>query len=90
MNELQKTRCLRGICGHGSVDFELNQVKIATITRSPICPIASYSSGGTSKFTRSLWNPRVFHAPYAIPTTIQIAPTIFAFGLKLIQSRKGR
>src|SRR5215472_5460398 len=46
------------------------------------------SSGGNSKFTRSPRNPRVFHAPTAIPTTIQIPPTIQAFQLRFFHRKK--
>src|SRR5580698_11012563 len=46
------------------------------------------SSGGRSKFTRSPLNPCVFQAPKAMPTTIQIPPTIQAFQLRFFQRKK--
>src|SRR5579872_2428897 len=46
------------------------------------------SSGGRSKFTRSPRKPCVFQAPKAMPTIIQMPPTIHAFQLRFFHRKK--
>src|SRR5947208_12979483 len=46
------------------------------------------SSAGSSKSTRSPRKPRVLIAPKAMPTIIQIPPTIQAFQLRFFQRKK--
>src|SRR5208337_805136 len=46
------------------------------------------STAGKSKFTKSPRKPRVFQAPKAIPTAIQIPPAIFAGVLRFSQSKR--
>src|SRR5215470_9899372 len=51
--------------------------------------LVGYSfSGGRSKLTRSPRKPSVFHAPKAMPTSIQIPPTIHAFQLRFFHRKK--
>src|SRR5437016_4549255 len=45
-------------------------------------------SDGTSKLIKPVRKPRVFHAPNAMPTIIQITPARIAAWLRLSQSRR--
>src|SRR5437016_10834495 len=45
-------------------------------------------SDGTSKLIKLVRKPRVFHAPNAMPTIIQITPARIAAWLRLSQSRR--
>src|SRR6476469_3337045 len=52
------------------------------------CDKLHASSGGNSKSIRLPRKPRVLMAPKAMPTTIQIPPTIQAFQLRFFHKKK--
>src|SRR5256885_14976911 len=52
------------------------------------CDYPHASSGGNSKSIRLPRKPRVLIAPNAMPTTIQIPPTIQAFQLRFFHKKK--